>query len=102
MTPRKINRRELLKGCGLGILALRFPALGLGAELTQKTVVEDMAKWVAALKYDELPPEIVAKAKRVLLDTLGCALGAVDAGPVRVAQQVVSLRGGNQIGRAHV
>src|SRR5262249_55981039 len=31
----------------------------------------------------------------LLLDTLGCALGAVDAGPVRIAQQVVSARGGH-------
>lgn len=95
MTMKKINRRELLKGCGLGLLALRFPALARAAESSKTTVVEDVGKWVAALRYEEIPPEIVAKAKRVLLDTIGCALGAADAGPVRIAQQVVSLRGGN-------
>jgi 2-methylcitrate dehydratase len=59
------------------------------------TVAEDMARWVVALRYEELPPEVIARAKRVLLDTFGCALGAIAAEPVRIAQQVVALQGGN-------
>src|ERR1035437_10343877 len=58
------------------------------------TVVEDIGSWVAKLKYEDLPPEVIKKAKRILLDTLGCALGAVAAGPVRIAQQVVLMQGG--------
>jgi 2-methylcitrate dehydratase len=38
---------------------------------------------------------VIARAKRVLLDTIGCALGAIGAQPVRAAQQVVALQGGN-------
>lgn len=59
------------------------------------TLVESVANWVGELTYEELPPEIIGKAKRILLDTLGCALGAVNAEPVRMAQQVVSMQGGN-------
>ena len=54
-----------------------------------------MARWVVALRYEELPPEVIARAKRVLLDTFGCALGAIAAEPVRIAQEVVALQGGN-------
>ncbi len=57
--------------------------------------MEDVGRWVAQLKYEELPAAVTAKAKRILLDTLGCAMGAVDAAPVRMAQQVVSIEGGN-------
>jgi len=59
------------------------------------TVAEDVARWVAELRYEELPPEVIARAKRVLLDTFGCALGAIGAEPVRMAQQVVAMQGGN-------
>jgi len=59
------------------------------------TVAEDIARWVVELRYDELPPDVISRAKRVLLDTIGCALGAIGAEPVRVAQRVVALQGGN-------
>jgi 2-methylcitrate dehydratase len=57
--------------------------------------VEDVARWLAELRYEELPANVVARAKRVTLDTLGCALGALDAEPVRLARRVVGLQGGN-------
>ncbi|MFQ5850397.1 MAG: MmgE/PrpD family protein [Candidatus Binatia bacterium] len=57
------------------------------------TLVEEVALWIARLRYEELPPEVIAKAKRVLLDTVGCALGALEAVPVRMARQVVREQG---------
>jgi 2-methylcitrate dehydratase len=59
------------------------------------TVAEDVARWVVELRYQEVPPDVIARAKRVLLDTVGCALGAIGAEPVRAAQRVVALQGGN-------
>ncbi len=59
------------------------------------TLVESIASWVAELRYEHLPPEIIEKAKRILLDTLGCALGAAQADPARMAQKVVSTQGGS-------
>jgi 2-methylcitrate dehydratase len=59
------------------------------------TVAEDIARWLVALRYEEVPPDVIARAKRVLLDTLGCALGAIGAAPVQAAQRVVALQGGN-------
>ena len=45
------------------------------------TVAEDIARWVVELRYEQLPPDVIARAKRVLLDTLGCALGAIGVEP---------------------
>lgn len=106
----RILRRDFLKTLGAGAMAFTSPEwfpLILRAQTEPQapsphsagphrtTVVEDVGTWVEKLRYEDLPPKIVEKAKRVLLDTLGCALGAVDAGPVRIAQQVISLQGGN-------
>jgi 2-methylcitrate dehydratase len=101
-----IARREMLKRCGIGALALATPA-GLSsaptlaaeikdaARAAAPTVAQDIARWVVDLRYEDLPPDVVARAKRVLLDSVGCILGAVGAEPVRVAQRVVAAQGGN-------
>ena len=59
------------------------------------TLVEDVAGWIAELRYDRLPREVVNRTKLILLDTLGCALGALDAHPLQLARQVVLQQGGN-------
>ena len=59
------------------------------------TLVEDIATWVAELRFEMLPRAVVDRTKLVLLDTLGCALGALDAQPLQLARQVVSEQGGN-------
>jgi 2-methylcitrate dehydratase len=104
----RIARREFLKTWGAGAAALALPEIArplLAAGLQEThpaardgnrtTVAEDVGTWVEALHYEDLPRAVVEKAKRVLLDTVGCALGAVDAEPVRFAQQAVFLQGGN-------
>jgi 2-methylcitrate dehydratase len=104
-------RREVLKRCGVAALAFAAPSLtasvarartappeSAGSRNTsgRATIVEDIARWLEELRYEELPANVVARAKRVTLDTLGCALGALDAEPVHLARQVVARQGGNQ------
>src|SRR6266446_2734988 len=98
MTSNSMMRREVLKHFGVGALAFSTPLLPGAAAFAQParpTVVQDIARWLEALRYEDMPANVVSRAKRVVLDTLGCAMGALDAEPVRVARQVVALQGGN-------
>ncbi len=59
------------------------------------TLAEDVANWVSALRYEMLPRSVVDKTKLIILDTLACALGALDAPPLRLARQVALQQGGS-------
>jgi 2-methylcitrate dehydratase len=98
-----MQRREFLKASGLGAWAFSSPGWSAPVfqdKITGKrsqartTVLEDVGGWVAKLKYEDLTPDAIHRAKQVLLDTIGCALGGVNAEPVRIARQVVDLQGG--------
>lgn len=104
MASERIVRREVLKRCGAGALTLAAASLtapvGVARAASSErgagpTLAEDIARWLVELRYEELPADVVASAKRVTLDSLGCALGALDAEPVRAARKVVALQGGN-------
>ena len=96
MTRFQFDRRQVLWHAAAGAL------LGGGAALAQerpaapgrRTVLEDMGGWLAAMRYEDLPQPTVRKAKYLLLDTLGCALGAVQGEPVKAAREVIRSRGG--------
>jgi 2-methylcitrate dehydratase len=102
-----MERREFITLCGGalsgGTVAGLAPAWLSGVARAQTppkgsgrgpTLAEDIARWVVALRYEELPPDVIARAKRVVLDSVGCVLGAIGAEPVQAAQRVVALLGG--------
>jgi 2-methylcitrate dehydratase len=91
MPSTPISRRSVLKA---GALAAVFSPSTLWGQ-SRTTIVEDMAGWIADLRYEHLPPNVVVTAKRALFDSMGCLLGGLDAPPVRQAEQVVALQGGN-------
>jgi 2-methylcitrate dehydratase PrpD len=43
-----------------------------------KTIVEKLADFTAATTFDRLPPEVVKECKRILLDSMGCALAGIE------------------------
>jgi 2-methylcitrate dehydratase len=48
-----------------------------------------IAEFVAAISLDRLSDSTVRAAKRLVLDTLGCALGALGAPPVRMLEEIL-------------
>lgn len=54
------------------------------------TLVEQLSAYGARLCYDELPREVVRQAKRLIVDTIGCALGGCNAEPARIAREIAA------------
>ena len=58
------------------------------------TVAREIAKFALGLDYDALPIEVVHEAKKVVLDALGCAIGAYPSETGRVIQNIIKDLGG--------
>src|SRR5919199_1034090 len=54
--------------------------------MPDQTLAERLSAYAADLRYEDLPPEAVHEAKRRLLDTLGCAMGAFASEPATIAR----------------
>ena len=99
------DRRTLLRTCGLGSLALLMPSSvsrlagqqGREPALPAPTsnMLNDLASWAVRVRYEDFPPAVIAKTKRLMLDTIGCAIGAIDGDPIRIATEVVRQQGGH-------
>lgn len=50
----------------------------------QTSLTQQLAGFVANLRYDDLPAEVVAQAKRVIMDAVGCVYGAYGMEPEKV------------------
>ena len=82
-----VGRREVL-GSGLAMLAADMAASaahaqvsapagespGYGAAATGQQLTRDFAKFLSAMRYEDLSPAAVHEAKRAVLDWTGCAL----------------------------
>jgi 2-methylcitrate dehydratase PrpD len=53
-----------------------------------------LAKFATSTSYEALPQAVVRECKRLLLDTLGCAIGAVNTPSASVALKYARLQGG--------
>ncbi len=53
-------------------------------------VAVQIAQMAIEATYDEIPPEVVHQTKRVLLDTLGCAIGGYPSDASKIIQEVVA------------
>jgi 2-methylcitrate dehydratase len=58
------------------------------------TVAREIAKFALGLDYDALPVDVVHEAKKVVLDALGCAIGAYPSETSRVIQNIIKELGG--------
>ena len=54
------------------------------------TVVEQLSAYTARVRYEDLPSEVVHQAKRLIIDTLACALGGYSSEPARIAREIAA------------
>jgi 2-methylcitrate dehydratase len=54
------------------------------------TIVDQLAAYTAALRYEDLPAEVVRQTKRLIVDTVGCALGGYGSGPATIAADIAA------------
>jgi 2-methylcitrate dehydratase len=54
------------------------------------TLAQRLAGFAAGLRFEDLPPPVVHEAKRRIIDSLGCALGAWNAEPCGIARRIAS------------
>src|SRR3954462_14998908 len=59
------------------------------------TVVQRMAEFTSDVDFAQLPEEVVEESKRIVLDTLGCALAGVDDLKGRVGIEYGVIAGGS-------
>ena len=69
------------------------------------TLAHQLAHFGSSLQYEDLSKEVVHEVKRRLIDSIGCALGAWNEEPCRIARDVASdfsaKQGATIIGTAH-
>lgn len=61
------------------------------------TEVQHLAKFVHSRQYDDLSKEAVKELKIRVLDSLGCAMGALEGGPVKKIKEQIHEFGGNPL-----
>src|SRR5918997_161140 len=54
------------------------------------TIAERLSSYATSLHYRDLPPEIVHLAKRMIIDTIGCALGGYSSEPSKIARDLAA------------
>src|SRR3954466_9051273 len=54
------------------------------------TLVEQLSRYTAGLSYEALSPEVVHQAKRLIVDSVGCALGGYWSEPARIARDIAA------------
>ena len=59
-------------------------------------VAQKLAHYVRAFRFEDLPPDVIHQSRRVLMDAIGCCIGAFDADACRIAHGVIKELGGRQ------
>ena len=55
-----------------------------------KSLAHQFAEYACALRFRDLSPDTVHEVKRRIIDSIGCALGAWNEEPCRIAREVAS------------
>lgn len=58
------------------------------------TIAREICKYALGLRFEDLPKEVIHEAKRAVLDTLGCAIGAYQGDASKIIRSLVKELGG--------
>lgn len=58
------------------------------------SATRQLAEFAVGLGYDDIPPEVTREAKRVILDSLACAIGAFESPSARICRELAHELGG--------
>src|SRR5205814_9605831 len=79
--------------------------IGGSISIMTKSLAHQLAEYACALRFTDLSRETVHEVKRRLIDSIGCALGAWNEEPCRIARKVASdfsaTNGSTIIGTSH-
>ncbi len=53
------------------------------------TVAQELAKYAASMRFEDLPSDVVHQTKRVVIDTLGCAIGGYASEATRAIEAAI-------------
>ena len=88
----KISRRRILH---LGAGAAAFPKAGRAASAENppqlasgRSLAERLAAYASALRYDALDAATRERVKTLVIDTIGCGMGAWEERPVRACREI--------------
>jgi 2-methylcitrate dehydratase PrpD len=59
------------------------------------TLVQQLASFTTDTQFDRLPPAVIEECKRILLDSIGCAVAAIDEPKGRIGIDYARAMGGN-------
>lgn len=59
------------------------------SDLSDNPYTSGIAKFVAGLGYDRIPPEVISRIKLLMLDSLGCAIYGADLEWTRILQRTL-------------
>ena len=98
--PRKERRAFLKQMAGTGALvgAAAMPAWAQqnsppatrDLPTNQPPIAETLARYATTLNYEDLPPEVVRVAKRIIIDSIGCGIGAFSAETSQIANKLAA------------
>jgi 2-methylcitrate dehydratase len=54
------------------------------------SLADTLAQYATSVRYEDLPAPVVGMVKRVMIDTLGCAIGGYSAEPSRIAVKLAA------------
>jgi 2-methylcitrate dehydratase len=94
-----VPRRNVVLGtAALGLSALASPRLGRAAEAAWSEqpahpLAERLAAYADGLRYADIEPATIERVKTHFIDTMGCAIAALDEKPVRACRAVALAAG---------